>query len=308
MGLLRGIMWILIVGMLIFLGIQRYKKGQFMAVVWMIAGIGILVYAGFGLMLFFGQTRMLYQPGTEYNTTPEDIGLSYTPLTLQTSDGEKLAAWYIPAASRDAQWTVLYCHGNAGNMSHRLHTLQLIHELGANCLIVDYRGYGQSTGTPTEKGTITDVKTAWNWLVNEQDAAPEEIILFGRSLGGSIAAITAVDLEPAAVILESTFTSVVDTGKHYYPWFPIRLFVRYNYNTLQAVKKLTCPVFIAHSKEDEIIPYQFGEQLDEAANEPKLFRELKGTHNEGFFDNPELYKSIWQDWFDTLNQSQKKQE
>ncbi|MHC4927838.1 MAG: alpha/beta hydrolase, partial [Planctomycetota bacterium] len=110
-----------------------------------------------------------------------------------------------------------------------------------------------------------------------------------------------------AVILESTFTSVVDAGKHYYPWFPIRLFARFNYNTLEAVKKLNFPVFITHSKKDEVIPYKFGEQLFKAANEPKLFRELEGTHNEGFYDNPELYKGIWQDWFDALNQSPERQ-
>ena len=299
MSLLRAIMWIFMVGMLFFLGVRRYKKGQWMAVVWMIAGMGVVVYAGLGLALFLGQSRMLYQPRPDYAMTPADINLSYAPLKLETADGETLAAWYIPAAN--AKWTVLYCHGNAGNISHRLHTLLRIHELGANCLIVDYRGYGQSTGKPTEQGTITDVKTAWDWLVNEQGVAAGQIVLFGRSLGGSVAAMAATDLDPAAVILESTFTSFVETGKHYYPWFPIRLFARYRYDTLAAVKKLDCPVFVAHSPDDEVIPYTFGERLFETAREPKLFRELKGTHNEGFYENPELYRQIWQDWFDYLN-------
>jgi uncharacterized protein len=305
MDLLRTILWLVMALMVVFLGVRRYKKGGFMTVVWLLVTMGVLIYAGLGLMLFTGQSRMLYLPWPDYDATPADAGMPFTPLTLSTPDGERLAAWYIPADG-PAAWTVLYCHGNAGNISHRLFTLELIHELGANCLIFDYRGYGQSTGTPTEQGTITDVKTAWNWLVREQGVAPDEIILFGRSLGGSIAAIAAVDLNPAAVILESTFTSVVETGKHYYPWFPIRLFARYDYNTLAAVKKLNCPVFVAHSRDDEIIPYTFGEQLFEAANEPKLFRELKGTHNEGFFDQAAWYKGIWQDWLKELNQSRER--
>ncbi len=300
MGLLRAILWFLIGLMLIILGVRRYKKGGFMTVVWMLVTILILVYAGLGLALFFGQSRMLYQPRPDYGVTPDDVGMAFTSVTLDTPDGEKLAAWYIPAASGKGQWTVLYCHGNAGNNSYRLHTLQLIHELGLNCLIVDYRGYGQSSGRPTEKGTLTDIKAGWDWLVNEKGCSSGEIVIFGRSLGGSIAAMTAVEVEPAAVIIESSFTSFVDTGKHYYPWFPVRVFARYDYNTLAAVEQLKCPVFITHSPDDEVIPYKFGKQLFEAANEPKLFRELKGTHNEGFFENPLLYKSIWQDFFEVL--------
>lgn len=260
----------------------------------------MLVYAGLGLTLFLVQSKMLYQPRADYTVTPEDVGMKYTPLMLQTPDVERIAAWYIPAASGDAKWTVLYCHGNAGNISHRLHTLLLIHEMDINCLIVDYRGYGQSSGKPTEQGTLIDIKTSWDWLVNEQGIAPEQIILFGRSLGGSIAAITAVDVNPAAVILESAFTSFVDVGKHYYPWLPVAFCARFDYNTLAAVKKLNCPVFITHSPEDEVVPYKFGQQLFEAAAEPKIFRELKGTHNEGFYDNPQLYRDIWQEWFDAL--------
>ncbi len=302
MGLIRVLMWILIVLMLIFIGYRRYKKGHCMAVVWGLLWVGVLIYAGFGLMLFCMQSRMLYQPRPDYAVTPQDIGLSYTPLTLESPDGEKIAAWFIPAA--DAKWTVLYCHGNAGNISHRLHTLLLINELGANCLIVDYRGYGQSTGKPTEQGTLIDVKTAWDWLVNEQTVPADKIILFGRSLGGSIAAITAVELKPAAVILESAFTTFVDAGRHYYPWMPVRLFARYDYNTIEAVRKADYPVFITHSPDDEVVPYKFGQQLFQAANEPKLFRELKGTHNEGFYDNPQLYRDIWQDWFNALNESE----
>ncbi len=272
-----------------------------MAVVWGILGILLAVYAGLCLMLFLMQSRILYQPHREYAYTPKDVGLDYEAVTLQTTDGQSITGWYIPAAAGNGQWTVLFCHGNAGNISHRLDTLELFYELGLNCLIVDYRGYGQSSGRPTEKGTLLDIKTGWNWLVDQKKQSPARIILFGRSLGGSVAAIVAQEVAPAGVVLESSFTSFVDVGQNYYPFLPVRWFARFDYNTLDAVKHLQCPVFVVHSPDDEIIPYEFGKQLFEAANEPKLFRELKGGHNEGFYENPELYRKIWQDIIDWLN-------
>ncbi len=298
MDFLRIVLWILIALSLVFIGWRRYKRGQLMAVVWSILGILLAVYAGLCVMLFVMQSRILYQPYREYAYMPKDVGLDYEAVTLETSDGHSITGWYIPAEG--GQWTVLFCHGNAGNISHRLDTLELFYELGLNCLIVDYRGYGQSSGKPTEQGTLLDIKAGWNWLVGKKNQSPDRIILFGRSLGGSVAAIVAKEVDPAAVVLESSFTSFVDVGRHYYPFLPVRWFARFDYNTLDAVKQLQCPVFVVHSPEDEIVPYQFGRQLYEAANEPKLFRELKGGHNEGFYENAQLYRKIWQDMIDRL--------
>lgn len=301
MSLIHGILWFLIVLLVCFIGWRRYKKGNLMGLIWLIIVIVVAVYAGLALMLFFLQSKLLYQPQGDYVYTPENIGLNYEAVTLKTSDDHSIAAWFIPARTGQGQRTVLFCHGNAGNMSHRLHTLQLLHELGLNCLIVDYRGYGQSPGKPTERGTLLDIRAGWDWLVEEKGVSPEQIILFGRSLGGSIAATIAEEVDPGGVILESTFTCFVDIGKYYYPWLPVQWFVKFEYNTLDAVKKMKCPVFIVHSPDDEIVPYQFGQKLYEAAPEPKFFKELKGGHNEGFFENPILYKKIWQEWIDLLN-------
>ncbi len=276
-----------------------------MAVLWLILGMGAAVYIGLGLMLFFTQSRMLYQPYREVAYTPADVGLGYEAVTLATPDLETIAGWYVPAAEGAGRWTVLFCHGNAGNISHRVQTLELLHELGLNCLIVDYRGYGESTGRPSEKGTLIDIRAAWDWLIQEKQKTPEEIILFGRSLGGSIAAIVAAEVQPAGVMIESAFTSVVDVGRHYYPFLPVRFFVRYKYDAFEAVKQLDCPVMIVHSPDDEIIPYTFGRALYEAAGEPKHFRELKGSHNEGFYDNAQLYRQIWAAWIETLEAAKK---
>ena len=267
-----------------------------MAVLITMASIIAAVYVGFSLLLFLTQSRVLYQPSRVYDYNPKGYGLQYEVVSLVTPDGESLAAWFVPAEGADR--TVLFCHGNAGNISHRLDTLKMFHELRLNCLIVDYRGYGQSSGKPTEKGTLIDILTGYQWLIEDKDTNPEQIILFGRSLGGSIAAIVAKDVHPSGLVLESAFTSFDDVGAHYYPWLPVRLFSRFDYNTLEAIRQVTCPVLVIHSPDDEIIPYKFGQQIYDAAPEPKQFAELKGTHNEGIFENDSLYKRIWQDWLD----------
>lgn len=299
---MRLIAWVLISILLGIACYRRYKKGRIMGVVITILSIIAAVYIGMGLLLYFTQARSLYQPTRDVVYTPADIGLEYEGITLNTPDGQRLSAWYIPA--EDAKQTVLFCHGNAGNISHRLDTLRMFNELGLNCLIVDYRGYGQSTGRPTEKGTLIDILTGFEWLTEEKGIKSQQIILFGRSLGGSIAAIIAKDVDPGSVVLESAFTSFDDIGFHFYPWLPVHLFSRFNYNTLEAVKQVNSPVLVIHSPEDEMVPFKFGEQIFDAANEPKQFAELKGGHNEGFYNYNGLYKNIWQNWLESLKSSE----
>jgi len=265
-----------------------------MGVLITILSIIAAVYIGLSVMLFLMQSRMLYQPSRSYDYNPADYGLEYEEVALSTPDGVTLAAWFVPAEGTSR--TVLFCHGNAGNISHRLDTLKMFNELGLNCLIVDYRGYGQSTGKPTEEGTLIDILAGFQWLIEEKGTRPEEIILFGRSLGGSVAAVIAKDVNPAGLVLESAFTSFDDVGAHYYPWLPVRLFTRFDYNTLEAVKQVRCPLLVIHSPNDEIIPYKFGQQIFAAAPEPKQFADLKGTHNEGFFSHNGLYMQIWRSW------------
>ena len=297
---MRVILWILVVVLIGITSYRRYKQGKVMGVIIAILSIIAAIYVGLSVLLFFMQSHVLYQPMRGYDYTPSDYGLDYEKVSLSTPDGVTLAGWYVPAEG--AEWTVLFCHGNAGNISHRLDTLKMFHELGLNCLIVDYRGYGDSTGKPTEAGTKIDMLAGFQWLIEKKGIRPEQIILFGRSLGGSVAAMIAKDIKPGALVLESTFTSFDDVGSHYYPWLPVRLFSRFSYNTLEAVKQVTCPVLIIHSPDDEIIPYKFGQRIFAAANEPKQFAELKGTHNEGFYENADLYKQIWQNWLERLSQ------
>jgi hypothetical protein len=215
------------------------------------------------------------------------VGLDYEDLTLTTSDGVAINAWFVPSDVEGP--VVLFCHGNAGNISHRLDTIRLLHDLGLSVLIFDYRGYGASGGSPSEEGTYRDAKAAWSYLTDQRQVAPRMVVLFGRSLGGPVAAHLAANHDPGALIIESAFTSIPDIGATAYPFLPVRLMSRYDYSTVDLVEKATCPVLVVHSPTDEIIPFQHGRAIYEAAPEPKAFLELLGSHNEGFLISGDKY-------------------
>ena len=241
--------------------------------------IAAAVYIGLCILLFFRQSHMVYFPLAAVMQKPSDVGLTYESVVLMTADGVRLAGWYVPC--ENARGTVLMCHGNGGNIGDRLHPIGLFHELGLNVLIFDYRGYGASAGKPSEEGTYQDAQAAWQYLTEKRNTPPDKIVVFGRSLGGAVAAGQAERVAPAALILEATFTSIPEMGAKLYPWLPIRLLSRYRYNTLARLERIHCPVLIAHSRDDEMIPFAHGQRLFAAAREPKTFFELTGDHNEG---------------------------
>ena len=242
-----------------------------------------LGYCALLLQIYFNQSNLLYLPeyaGIRSDVTPADAGLSYQSVALATEDGLQLDAWYVPAAT--ARGVILFCHGNAGNITHRITTLKLLHEMGFATLIFDYRGYGRSQGVPTEQGTYRDAEAAWQYL-RGQGHEEDDIIVMGRSLGGAVAAELAQRHTPRAVVLESTFTSTPDLAAELYPLFPVRWLSRFQYATMEYLRSITAPVLIVHSRDDEIIPFHHGQRLFEAANPPKQFLELKGGHNETIF-------------------------
>lgn len=259
-----------------------------------------IAYSALGWTLYFMQPRFLFKPVRDIYYTPDELGLDFEKVTFKTPDGLKLNAWYVPAP--DAQLTLLFCHGNGGNMMHRLDSISIFHDLGLNCLIFDYRGYGRSEGRPSEEGTYLDANSAYQWLAGEKNLSPDNIIIFGRSLGASVAAQLAGRVKTKALIMESGFTSYTDIGKKFYPYMPVRWFAAFNYNTIDYVRDVHCPVMIIHSRNDEIIPFEFSLQLYEAANEPKEFVEIFGGHNDGFLISGEIYKKAWTRWLQFLKQ------
>ena len=239
-----------------------------------------LVYLGLILMVYLYQQRLVFIPSREVSETPETIGLDYEAVEFEAEDGVCLTGWFVPAA--DAGATVLFCHGNAGNISHRLDTIRILHDLKLNTFIFDYRGYGDSGGKPGETGTYRDAEAAWRLLKRDKTIPPENIVIMGRSLGGAVAAWLAIAHSPGALIIESSFTSIPDMGARLYPWLPVRLLSRFSYSTESRLRKITCPVLVIHSPDDDIVPYEFGRRLFAAANEPKEFIEIFGSHNEGY--------------------------
>jgi fermentation-respiration switch protein FrsA (DUF1100 family) len=251
----------------------------------------------FSLYLYLNQTNLIHLPNLPtraLQATPHQAGLDFESVELITADRVKLHAWFLPHDTPRA--TVLFFHGNAGNISHRLDSLVLFNNLGLAVLIVDYRGYGNSEGSPSEKGIYQDAQAAWRYLTETKRISGKRILLFGRSLGGAVAAYLAAEHEVVGLVLESTFTSVPDMAAELYPWLPARWLTRYHYNTLERMTAIGCPVMVIHSPDDEIIPFEQGRLLFQRANEPKLFFELSGDHNNGFMQAFDRYRDHWDDF------------
>ena len=238
-------------------------------------------------LLYVFQEKMIFFPGKRIVETPGTIGLHYEDVYLVMDDEKKVHGWYIPHP--DAKATLLFFHGNAGNISHRLDSISIFHDLGLSVFIIDYRGYGRRDGRPSEQGTYMDALAAWNYLVDERRLRPDEIIVFGRSLGGGVAAALSARITPAAVILESTFTSVKELGKHYYPYLPVSWIARIRYPVDEHIKSFDCPVLIIHSHQDDVVPFRHGQRLFATAREPKMFLPISGDHNTGFLLSGDAY-------------------
>ncbi len=241
--------------------------------------LALAVHLGLSLLLFLRQDRYLYFPSTTLATTPAAANLPFEDVHLTTDDGETLHAWLIPAAAGQERGCILFCHGNGGNISHRLDTLRIFHDLGYTTLIFDYRGYGLSSGRPSEQGTYRDAVAAWNFLRSRCGDADRPPVIFGRSLGGAVAAWLAGEVNPTGLIVESTFTSIPDMARELYPYLPVRLFCRFSYATRDYVARANCPVAVFHSPDDSMIGIAHGRAIHAAATTPKRFVELRGDHN-----------------------------
>lgn len=251
-----------------------------------------VVIAGYALLItavYFMQGRMLYLPGMPGRTltmTPIDVGMDYQDVSIETSDGVILHGWFIMGRSSQV---LLFFHGNAGNISHRLDSIRQFHNLGLSVLIIDYRGYGQSGGSTTERGIYHDADAAWRYLTENRGISAGDIVIFGRSLGGSVASWLAAQYQPLALIVESSFTSVPDIAQELYWWLPVRWLSRFSHATRDYIQDVRCPVLIIHSREDEIIPFHHGEEIFASANEPRTLLALRGTHNDAFLLDERAY-------------------
>ncbi len=250
---------------------------------WTLLILGAMVLA-VGL-LWALQERMIYPSDREVTTSPDAIGLEFEEVQIGTPDGERLHGWWVPPP-RTPRGVVLYCHGNGGNVANVMSLLPALHGRDLAVLAFDYRGYGRSTGRPNEAGTYVDVAAAHDYLVHERGVDPDHILLWGRSLGGAIALHRAVELSarpegerPAGLVLESTFSTLPDVAAGHFPLLPVRWLIRPQYRSVERIGDLRIPLLQAHAEEDEIVPYELGRALFEAAPEPKQFVKVVGGHN-----------------------------
>ncbi|MDP8237204.1 MAG: alpha/beta hydrolase [Candidatus Erginobacter occultus] len=226
------------------------------------------------------EQHQMYYPIRGLEATPGEAGMAYEDVFLNPGDGVRIHGWWVPAEAD--RGTVLFCHGNAGNISHRLESIAVFHRLGLNVLIFDYRGFGRSEGSPDEEGTYLDAEAAYRHLREEKGIDPERIVIFGRSLGGAVAIELALRARAGALVAESTFTSAVEMGKLIFPFLPIRLLIRNRYDSLAKVGELQLPSLFIHSPGDELVPFEMGERLFQTAAEPKEFFRISGGHGDGF--------------------------
>jgi uncharacterized protein len=250
-----------------------------------LVAVYVLILAG----MYFGQRRLLYFPDP-VRTAPATIGLTAaSERIIEAPDGEKIVAWYV--AAKPGQPTLLYFHGNGGALAGRAALIAKYAARGRGVFIMAYRGYSGSTGSPTEAANVADAKLAYDALMRE-GVKPQEIVIYGESLGTGVAVQVAREKPAAGVILDSPFTAVVDRAAEIYPWLPVRLLMKDRYESSRHIVGLQTPLLIVHGEVDDVVPVAMGRRLFAAANEPKEIVTLPGAgHN-----NHDLFGS-----FDAIN-------
>lgn len=250
----------------------------------------VLLVAAFALLLRFMENHFVFFP-TKYPEgywQPEVFGLEAEDCYFTTADGVRLHGWFV--AKEDAIATLLWCHGNAGNITHRLDNLAKLHELPVNVFIFDYRGYGRSDGEPSEQGVYLDARAAYDFLVENRGIAPETIVLFGRSLGGAVAVDLAVERRCAGLILESTFTSARDMARAAFGPLPVHWIMKTDFNCVAKIRRYRGPLLMLHGTADRTVPLRLGGRLYQAANPPKEFYEIPGAdHNDTYLVGGKAY-------------------
>jgi fermentation-respiration switch protein FrsA (DUF1100 family) len=239
-------------------------------------------------------TWMVFHPFREIVWTPDQAGYDYENVFFTASDGVKINGWYINC--ENSRGTVLFFHGNAGNISHRSDSIRVFNSLGMAVFIVSYRGYGVSDGSPSIKGVDRDALAAWDWLITEKKIPPEKILVFGRSLGGAVAVELMRNAKPRAAILESTFSGLADMGG--FLSHIASLLIGGAWNSAETAANIHTPTLCIHSPEDEVVPYRLGKKLYEALAGKKYFFEIKGDHNSGFLVSEVAYKKRLDEFFD----------
>ena len=231
-----------------------------------IFGLILILYLVVTLGLYIFQRKLLYYPNFNSHLTGEGLIHSFENINIKTKDNINLKGWFH--LKDPEKKTILFLHGNAGTLDNRIYKLNFLGNLNVNFLIIAWRGYSGSTGKPSEFGLYQDAKSALNWL-NSKEITDDKIVLYGESLGTSVAIEVGQNKDFAGIILESPFTSMVDLGGKHYPIFPIKLLLKDKYESKNKIKNIKFPILIMHGEKDKIVPFYMGKEIYNLANEPK---------------------------------------
>ncbi|MFM1919894.1 MAG: hypothetical protein RLZZ303_1528 [Candidatus Hydrogenedentota bacterium] len=255
-----------------------------------------VAYLGICLVFYLIQDRLIF-PGTkEMRRDPSYYGWDFEEVWLEPLPGEKSLAWFVPV--ENARGVCLFSHGNGGNISTRLESIGIFRNLGLSVLAYDYGGYGKSSGKTSEQRVYADVRAAWKHLTETRGLPPEKILLFGRSMGGAPTTQLATEVKPAAVVLESAYTSLPAVAQEVVPLLPARFITKYRFDNLSKIGAVQVPLLVIHSPDDTLVRYHHGQQLYAAANEPKTFLEIHGDHSGGFVQSMDIYLPAWEKFLD----------
>jgi hypothetical protein len=244
-------------------------------------------------MLRWFEHSQVYHPTRELEAAATDLGRSCEDVCFKAADGVELNGWFFPADTKSPRLHIafLICHGNGGNISHRLALCEALLQTGASIFVFDYRGYGRSKGRPGEEGTYLDAQAAYGWL-RQKGFQGGKIIAFGESLGGGVASELALRETLGGIVLQSAFTSIPDIGVELFPWLPVRWINAIKYDSRSKLPRLRVPVLVMHSRGDDLVRFHHAEDNFTAAREPKLFCELRGAHNEAAWEQPQFSDAI----------------
>lgn len=256
---------------------------------------GLLSLMFFLSLLCWGclmEEKFIFYPSEKIDETPRDLGLAFDDIYFAAGDGVRLNGWFVPYAG--AQTTLLWFHGNAGNISHRVENIKLLHDkVKINVFIFDYRGYGRSQGKASEEGTYRDGEAALRYLRARGDRAAKKIVFFGRSLGAAVAADLATREECSALILETPFASIREMARAAFPFLPIGPLLRTRYDVLEKIRRVRTPLLVLHGDQDEVVPFAQGKSVYEAAPQPKEFYTIRGAHhNDTYIVGGEAYFAV----------------
>ena len=274
-------------------GEKPLRKVLFMPIHWAYLVVLVVILAA-SFYLFYPRVEsfFIYFPQSRFDFSPEEFRLQYKEAFFNTEDGKRLHGWFFPGEKENP--VVLHFHGNAGNISHRLDLVQPFLHRGFSVFLFDYRGFGKSSGRPSETGLYKDGLAAWAYLVEKEKITPERIVLHGHSIGAAVAIEVALQKKVKSLVIESAFTSTKDMAKSMVLFSLFSPVLPANYNNLEKIRRVPVSKLILHGDRDEIVPFSMGERLFEAAADPKFFRPVKGAgHNDVFIVGGEKYFSVF---------------